>query len=213
MKISELVAQRQGQISSAAISDVTVLLDLSQKSGIFRKPGNLFLSRRGFAWYFFCVGGFMRFAWIGALSVVLLTGCAITRHSATNPCSREGSLARGQKDAAMGRSQETVFLKTCSQELRPSAQAAYREGFEAARAKRALSGKDEEMLTEIDGIPVLDSSRAPASPSWVCEVEANSKVFTGVGVSREEATGSAKASCGSHMQASYCEKADCKQNM
>jgi hypothetical protein len=34
-----------------------------------------------------------------------------------------------------------------------------------------------------------------------------------VGASREEALGSARSSCGSHLQASYCSKADCKQSL
>ncbi len=151
----------------------------------------------------------MKFAWMFALSAFLFSGCAITRYSDAQPCSRENSLARGQKDAASGKNQEAAFLKSCGAETRAAAQVAYREGFENYRSKKA-AGKSELAEEEAAELPV---ARAPANLSWICEVEANSKVFTGVGASQEEARGSAKASCGSHVQASYCEKADCKQAM
>jgi hypothetical protein len=43
-------------------------------------------------------------------------------------------------------------------------------------------------------------------------VEARSKVFTGTGGTRAEALGSARETCGSHFQASLCNKADCRQS-
>jgi hypothetical protein len=45
---------------------------------------------------------------------------------------------------------------------------------------------------------------------WVCEVEASSKIFTGVGSSRDEAFRSARDTCAFHFQTSYCTRAECK---
>lgn len=69
--------------------------------------------------------------------------------------------------------------------------------------------KDQEQKEENldEGFP----EREPATISWACELEANAKVFTGVGLSRDEALHSARSTCGSHFQASYCTgKVDCK---
>ncbi len=55
--------------------------------------------------------------------------------------------------------------------------------------------------------------RELAAQAWVCEVEANSKIFTGVGASQQAAVHSAQSTCGSHFQASYCHHAECRQNL
>lgn len=58
---------------------------------------------------------------------------------------------------------------------------------------------------EVAKLPVV----APP-PAWVCEVESSSKVFTGVGSTRDEASVQARGSCSSHFQARSCAKAECK---
>jgi hypothetical protein len=60
----------------------------------------------------------------------------------------------------------------------------------------------------------LHKRRLVSMPSfenlWVCEVEASSKIFTGVGSSRDEAFRSARDTCAFHFQTSYCTRAECK---
>jgi hypothetical protein len=176
------------------------------------------LSRRGvnFGW-----GVWMR-VWGGlAIGVsVLLSGCASFTHSTLVDCTREAALSRGAKDGAAGRKIHLQFTRACTSATRELAAAAYREGFESSRPKRkpgltALKeiAEDEELADSESLLPLPSPMRAPSAISWVCEVEASSKVFTGVGITQTQALGSARANCGSHFQASYCTKSDCRQNM
>lgn len=48
-------------------------------------------------------------------------------------------------------------------------------------------------------------------PSWVCEVEGASRIFTGVGLTAEEAVVAAKNTCGSHLRATFCKQTECRQ--
>ncbi len=155
----------------------------------------------------------MKIAWICACSLIFFSACAGLRQSTAIDCSREASQSRGVKDGASGHGPQLSFLHSCSIESRSSAQFAYREGFEEGRAQREPEFEKIESeiafpLTNLDPSPV----RKPAADSWVCEVEAQSKVFTGIGGTRDEALVSARSNCGSHFQASSCNKADCKQS-
>ncbi|HEY8279459.1 MAG TPA: hypothetical protein VIH99_07550 [Bdellovibrionota bacterium] len=99
-------------------------------------------------------------------------------------------------------------MKYCTPSTRAPAIAAYHEGFESGRSRR------EKEKAEVGEGPHTDArERKPATLPWVCEVEASSKVFTGVGNTRDQALGSAMENCGSHFQASYCAEAECKQNL
>jgi hypothetical protein len=152
----------------------------------------------------------------------LATGCATSPTIPLVDCARDAALARGVKDGAGGRKASLSFLQTCTAETRVSAKAAYREGYASARPKKKEAAIEPIEEIEDDGADVATDTPAPpvtpvrepsAAVSWVCEIEANSRVFTGAGLSRDEALGAARATCGSHFQASYCTKADCKQNL
>lgn len=165
----------------------------------------------------------MKISWKIALCTLLVTGCAGTRQAAQVDCPRDFAMARGVKDATTGHKLSLSFLNSCTAESRADASAAYREGYASAHPKHKLvkdepqvDTSDDEDTSPLDlsGPVVLPPPvREPSAVSWVCEVEANSRVFTGVGVTRDEALDSARATCGSHFQASYCTKSDCKQNM
>jgi ribosomal protein L16/L10AE len=62
-------------------------------------------------------------------------------------------------------------------------------------------------------VRVMDGYGLAESTAWVCEVEASQKIFTGMGVSQEEASKAAHTTCASHLQASYCRKTECKENL
>ena len=158
--------------------------------------------------------------------IALLSGCAGTMHSTHVECTREAALSRGLKDGAAGHKTHLEFARACTSATRELAVAAYHEGFESSRPKRKpglSAAKDntgaDDLASDSDSedAPALlqlpSPVRAPSAISWVCEVEASSKVFTGVGGTQGEALGSARANCGSHFQASYCTKSDCRQNM
>lgn len=164
----------------------------------------------------------------GALSGVLF-GCAGVRHVTQAECPTEMAHARGLKDGGAGKKANISFLRSCTAETRALAVAAYREGYAFTRAKHKV-GKEDSALEVADVADEEEDSagteeeasapltmptpvREPSAVSWVCEVEAESKIFTGIGSTRDEAFASARSTCGSHFQASYCTKADCRQNM
>lgn len=151
---------------------------------------------------FFCLAA------LGAALSLVITGCAGQRAPSLGECSPMLASVRGRDDGAAGRNREASFLHACRPESRPGARAAYRDAWETARAEREVESEDG------DASPILATpARSPAAASWVCEVEANAKIFTGVGESREEALVSARSTCGSHFRAAYCGQADCKQNI
>jgi hypothetical protein len=119
--------------------------------------------------------------------VLLMVGCATVNKS--NTCDEKASFARGAKDAEAG----AAFLPLC----KGDGERAYREGYESRRKRR----------------PSTASGRLPIFPAWVCEVEAESKVFTGVGASVEEARRSARDTCSTHFQASNCQQAECSHSL
>lgn len=162
----------------------------------------------------------MKFPTQIVLSALFLAGCANNRPIAVEKCNRENSFTLGMRDGTSGRTPSYVFLNDCPPASRSSALSAYQEGFNAGRSRvKALKISPEQERFEENGANLrvgplpAEPVRQPSNLSWVCEVEANSKIFTGVGLSREEALGSARATCGSHFEASYCEKADCKESL
>jgi hypothetical protein len=174
-----------------------------------------------------------KIAWKIIACALLVSGCAATHPSALVDCPRDPALARGVRDGASGHRASTGFLHFCTPESRAAALSAYREGFAQshpkvkkaslapadANAKEDAEDSDDETAgvaadpATAPALPLTPPVREPSAISWVCEVEANSRVFTGVGQSQDEAVRSARETCGSHFQASYCTKADCKQNM
>ena len=147
---------------------------------------------------------------IGLLALALgLSACASLPQGEPQFCEAEQSFARGQRDAQQGNAASTAFTRLCSEESMPSALRRYREGYGAVRAaqrqKALVAVEEQELARHLQSVP--------ASPAWVCEVEASAKVFTGVGGSLEEATRSAKDTCGAHFQSSSCTHTECKQNL
>lgn len=127
----------------------------------------------------------MRIVLCIAASAFLAVGCARTRPASWNDDTALGAYHPGSEDYSRPR---------------------------LPKGEGALGGPSVP-LPGAAGIALPRLDRDPAAAGWVCEVEARSKVFTGAGGTREEALGSARASCGSHFQASYCTKADCKQSL
>lgn len=78
--------------------------------------------------------------------------------------------------------------------------AQYRQGYSAGR----------ERLQAATRVATVRMPQAVKEPSWVCEVESSSKIFTGVGISETEAAGAARSTCSSHFQARSCERAECR---
>ena len=139
-------------------------------------------------------------------ALLAFSSCASLQKQIAADCLPESGFSRGAKDSEEGLPLNFGFAQTCPSGSRAEVMAAYRDGYntqpESAKALEAVPGE------------ATPSVLNPVKPSsWVCEVEANSKVFTGIGSTREEALGSARTNCGSHVQANYCTKADCKQNL
>lgn len=119
-------------------------------------------------------------------------------------------MLRGTRDGAAARQpQDLLFLDDCASGSSAAATQAYRDSFASARAKRMRELADAEAAAKA----AAEAKARGAGAAWMCEVEASSKIFTGTGRSREEALGSARSTCGSHVEASYCSKAECKKTM
>ncbi len=152
----------------------------------------------------------MRFFWCLAVCVALYS-CSHKPAAPSTDCSRELGQSRGIRDGKSGKSPEIAFFQTCSDDSRAAAVGAYRDAYETARIKR--SKEDAEAFLVPAAATLTAAGREPAAQSWVCEVEAGSKIFTGTGISKDEALGSAKATCVSHNHPSSCDSAECKQNL
>jgi hypothetical protein len=124
-------------------------------------------------------------------------------------CGKDASRRRGADDAAEGRGRDSAYLRLCPPTERDAFLRAYREGFEAA--KKLKHREVEVARPEVLTTPAI--ARLPASPTWACEVEAASRVFTGVGMSEGEAAVAAKDACGAHFQTSSCGQTDCKKTL
>ncbi len=157
----------------------------------------------------------MRHFWWRGFALLLgfaLYSCAGQKPILGSDCNREMGQARGVRDAKQGRDPDLSFLQSCQDEARSVAFTAYRESFESTKAKME---KEAKAVLPAPGLkpPSVLPGRDPAGDAWVCEVEANSKVFTGTGLSQEEALGLARSTCVSHFQASHCTEASCKKNL
>jgi len=148
----------------------------------------------------------MRFFWSLAACLALYSCAAQKATLPQQDCTRELGMARGMKDGKAGKKPDFSFLQECFGEARNISLKAYKESFEGTKAKR---NRDEE-TSPVDSV-LSPATREPANHNWVCEVEAYSKVFTGSGLSKEEALGSARSTCVSHFQASNCSDSDCRR--
>lgn len=117
---------------------------------------------------------------------LILVGCATVKKP--NTCDEKASFAQGQKDAQSG----YAFSSACD----GAAERAYRAGFESRKKRKPSS-----------------VARMPVFPAWVCEVEASTKIFTGVGASAEEASRAAQKNCSTHFQASSCQQTECSRGL
>jgi len=122
-------------------------------------------------------------------------------------CGKDSSRRRGSDDAAEGRARDSAFLSLCPAGQREVFARAYREGYEAAR--RLRHREIEVARPEVLTTPAI--ARLPASPTWACEVESSSKVFTGIGLSETEAATAAKDACGAHFSQNACTQTECKR--
>lgn len=143
------------------------------------------------------------------LCALLLTSCAITRPKDNPECAESASFEKGASDAATGKAKEFYFPRVCPEDIHADLLQAYRDGYEAERTKHPVL----EART-LASTRVADGYAMPiAKSTWVCEVEASEKVFTGMGASKAEAAEAAHTTCSSHFQASYCGKTECKQSL
>jgi hypothetical protein len=129
---------------------------------------------------------------------VFFASCATApvRVSQSENCDAKKSYAKGKKDADMGMLPSTFLFRSCDSEQRKLALKAYKRGYEARSET-----------------PALEEPENREENAWVCEIEANAKVFTGVGISQEEAIQSARKTCGSHMQSSSCGSTECRKTL
>lgn len=129
----------------------------------------------------------------------LLAGCAaVPRQASPQECEGRGGYERGLRDASEGRARDGAFARLCPNP--GAALAQYRQGYSLGREKTQAAAK----------AIAFRLPQAVKEPSWVCEVESSSKIFTGVGFSEVEATRAAQSTCSSHFQARSCERAECK---
>ncbi|MGE3262126.1 MAG: hypothetical protein AB7K68_10130 [Bacteriovoracia bacterium] len=142
--------------------------------------------------------------WVSCLALV---GCATNRPKENSDCTRRVAFQKGVNDATIGRTREVA--KACRAEVRAGLLQSYHEGFESVRSRRLGQGRGPTgRIRVVSSLP-----SALNNPTWVCEVEAAEKIFTGVGTSQEEASTAAHSTCSSHLQASYCRKTECKENL
>jgi hypothetical protein len=132
------------------------------------------------------------------LASAILVSCASApvRVSSSDGCDSKKSYTKGKKDAEQGLLPSIAAYRACGSEQRNLAIRAYKRGYEALSENGALEETETQEIT-----------------AWVCEIEANAKVFTGVGISQEEAIQSAKKTCDSHMQSSSCGTTECRKNL
>jgi len=145
---------------------------------------------------------------IGVVALVFaLSSCATVRQPQAISCDGKQSYQEGFSDGERSQSLRRDFGEHCTAESKPLAVKRYREGFAEGRGK--LKPEPAQVTKErpnrvIQTIP---------SDAWICEVEASSKIFTGVGHSLAEARISAQNSCGAHFRASSCQQSECKQSL
>ncbi len=139
------------------------------------------------------------------MGIVGFTSCASlgpTVSKSPSFCEEKKSYARGKRDAENGLMPAVAIYKSCNSEEKAAATQAYKRGFESVAAETSLSSSEKEI-----------KNSTPTPNAWVCEIEANSKVFTGVGNSQEEAIRSAQNTCGAHLQSSSCGESECRSSL
>jgi hypothetical protein len=139
---------------------------------------------------------------------IFLTACVAAPQpvpEARVECTKKNARHRAQDDAFKSGAFDFAFLSLCPENSRDPLRAAYRDSFQRVRERGSAA------LTLEPSI----SLRSPAAsePSWVCEVEGEHRVFTGVGVSRAEASSSARSTCGAHFSANACGPSDCSRGL
>ncbi len=136
------------------------------------------------------------------IAVAVISSCAAqpTSISVTpSICDETKSLQKGKREAEAGQLPSLAAFKSCPAKEREAYHRAYRKGYESVKGNKEDTAAEKISLD--------------AASSWVCEIEANSKVFTGVGFSQEEAMQSAKKTCGAHMQSSSCGSTECRTSL
>lgn len=129
--------------------------------------------------------------------------CAAWRTQPRPECAEAHAFQRGVSDATTGGA--LGLVESCPESDRARLQKSYRAGYESIQAHR---------LAERRAIAAVErTTTETAKPTWVCEVEASQKIFTGVGQSHDEAMRSARSNCGAHFQASSCQQAECSKKL
>lgn len=146
---------------------------------------------------------------VGAFALVLiLSGCATATKQTpvveTERCDRAAAYERGKMDASGERAMDGNFIRSCGKEGRAGILQAYKEGYESIQKSQESDVAKKVISDELQ-------TRQAAPTTWVCEIEANSKVFTGMGATRVEASNSAKTVCGNYFDASLCQASECKR--
>jgi hypothetical protein len=150
----------------------------------------------------------------GALGLVCATlfSC-VTAPVAELPahCDPQKAFRRGVEDGEANTTLDAKFFQSCPDDQLPVIKKRYRNGYVLGKARAKARQKNGKATKAAPNEAVAKESSAP---SWVCEVEASSKVFTGVGQSEAEALKGAQDTCGAHFQAKECsENLDCRQSL
>jgi len=149
--------------------------------------------------------------------VAFLASCArhpsVEKENDTSVCENQKAFRLGVEDGEEGKQMRDLRLKECGEVAFPALRKRYRNGYELGKA-RARSKKEQSS----GPIPMVETTKTKKNldqaPSWICEVEASSKVFTGVGQSESAALKAAQDTCGAHFQAKECsEFSECRQSL
>lgn len=146
--------------------------------------------------------------------VAVVTSCA--RHPSVGRdeyslCENQKAFRLGVEDGEEGQQMRVTKLKDCGESAYPALAKRYRNGYELGKAR--AKAKREQTSTPV---PMLEARKKDLDqpPSWICEVEASSKIFTGVGQSEGGALKEAQDNCGAHFQAKECsESSECRQSL
>ena len=146
------------------------------------------------------------------LATSLLFSC-VTTPVAELPaqCDPQKAFRRGVEDGESKPTLDAKFFQTCPDEQLSVIKKRYRNGYVLGKARAKARQKPGKAAKTT---PSEMMAKESSAPSWVCEVEASSKVFTGVGQSEAEALKGARDTCGAHFQAKECsENLDCRQSL
>ncbi|MCO5142228.1 MAG: hypothetical protein M9962_03960 [Oligoflexia bacterium] len=133
------------------------------------------------------------------IAVVLFLQACATAHKPTtnNTCTAETAYKKG---LALNQNEdpEVVWNSFCAGSNRKDAKEAYLRGLEERRKK----------MNSLGGVVRAVSSQK----KWLCEVEGERKIFTGVADSQLEAMGVARQNCSKHFKSNACLDAGCQLN-